>query len=154
MKNRRLWLWWHSPELRVRAMALILPVVLLLAAGCDALVPSPPTPTPVPPTLTRLERIDVDAVDAWFAEGNSDKHGGLLRRGVRVTVPVRPGDRGDNSYASPECSPAYPVIGTEDGVYFLPSDELYKGLWTSLLRGLCFASEEDAVRAGYRRAPQ
>jgi len=99
---------------------------------------------------TRLEREEDGLISAWHAA--PDKHGTLLRRGIRVAAPVST-DTSDNASSLPECSPAFPVVGTEYGVYYLPSDELYRSIWTSLYRGVCFASEEDATRAGYQCGP-
>jgi hypothetical protein len=119
--------------------------------GCDALTPALPTPTPAPPTPTRLQREESELLSAWHQV--NDKHGTLLRQGVRVAAPVSADHDDDNTITLPTCSPAFPVIGTDYGVYYLPSDELYRGLWTGIYRSLCFASEEDAVRAGYQRGP-
>jgi hypothetical protein len=127
-------------------------VVALALTGCGAYSSVESTLTPVPPTRTRLQQADFDQSTPWFDV--EDKHGEQLRRGVRVSVPVSSSDQENSSNAAfPACSPAFPVVGTEYGVYYLPSDELYNSLWTQLFRSLCFAAEEGAVRAGYQRGP-
>lgn len=78
----------------------------------------------------------------------------LSRRGVRVVA-----RSGLEIQAHPEgCPPSFPVRGTESGLYFLPSDELYRDRQTGMSSEffsdqLCFASEQDAVQVGYRRGP-
>jgi hypothetical protein len=117
-----------------------------VAAACSS---SPPQPTPIPPTLTPLEQEEETHMRAWEDGGRSTNW--LARQGVRVIHPHGE-DLGD-SMALPDCSPAFPVAGTEYGLYYLPSDELYEGFNRIIHTDLCFTSEDDAIRAGYRRAP-
>jgi hypothetical protein len=43
-------------------------------------------------------------------------------------------------------------MATDYGASYLPSDELYSGMG-SFWAELCFASEQNAIDAGYRRGP-
>jgi hypothetical protein len=121
---------------------------VVAVVGCSALV-SAPTPTQPIPTPTRLER-ERDAMryaydhatpaDAWLA-----------RQGVRV-IQAEVKSVGLDM----ECPNTFPVAAVSYGVYYLPSDDLYpkSGDIDSFLDlQLCFATEQDAINAGYQRGP-
>ena len=145
--------------MRVRHwLVLVSAVVTFALAGCGSGGWPAATPTPIPPTPTRLEQEYEASVDSWRERTQLTRgHDVLQRQGVRVTSPSS-NRIGDNYEYLSACSDQYPVMGTEFGQYFLPEDaaedtDFSFAVYIGLYVDLCFASEEDAVRAGYQRGP-
>jgi hypothetical protein len=135
-------------QLRSVVATLLLPMQLIACSSPprdpvdDFLATRARTPTP-------LEQEDEEQRHGFLVEG--DEHAWLARRGIRVTQPISLSTSGSDDLRH-GCSPVFPVVGTSYGIYYLPSDELYRGV-VGLYLALCFASEQDAINAGYRRGP-
>jgi hypothetical protein len=128
---------------------LILSVLLTVSAGCSLLLLAPTPTPPAIPTPTQLER-ERDAIQNSFDQA-TPADAWLVQRGVRVIQP-----ESASIEAPSDCPSTFPIVGVAYGVYYLPSDELYPkpGELDSLLNlRHCFAAEQDAINAGYRRGP-
>lgn len=138
----------------------------LLLGGCGGFTGPVPTPTPVPPTPTRLEQ-ERDALrEEWRVRTRSTSgHAVLRQRGIRITSPDS-NELNDNVIGYFACSDDFPVMGTESGYYYLPEDLLAADASDDPIGArinfafsvgfgfsVCFAAEEDAMRAGYQRGP-
>jgi hypothetical protein len=131
-------------------------LVAVILVGCGTFSRPVPTSTPVPPTPTRLEQERTALVEAWESRTRTTSgHAVLREQGIRATSPDA-NRLNDNVITHYECSHEFPVMGTEYARYFLPDDRFdhIDSLFTiGLHLAVCFATEEDALRAGYQRGP-
>jgi hypothetical protein len=124
---------------------------LAVTVGCSVLSPSPTPTLPAVSTPTAQETEREAHRTAYETAKAADVDAWLARQGVKVIGPEN-----KDPEKSPTCPVTFPVAGVAYGDYYLPSDKLYPQddiIENVLYLTLCFATEQDAINAGYHRGP-